>query len=186
MLKETGKGTRGLCVWLLVAAGVYNRRLWLVTEASLGRADWGGLSGMVRRGRRQRHISRPRSLSLEASALGMRETTDPLDAHPLVCIERLLGSGDSDHSWFCKSVAPRAGCAGAGIQAAVCAEPLLSPSPHVPLNKPDSKESRQSGETGLVMSWGEGSGVETHSGIRHTPAGSCPLALNLELGRGLS
>lgn len=58
----------------------------------------GGLSGMVRRGRRQRHISRPRSLSLEASALGMRETTDPLDVHPLVCIERLLGSGDSDHS----------------------------------------------------------------------------------------
>lgn len=27
--------------WLLVAAGVYNRRLWPVTDASLGRADWG-------------------------------------------------------------------------------------------------------------------------------------------------
>lgn len=60
------------------------------------------------------------------------------------------------------------------------------------LNKPDSKESRQSGETGLVMSWREkiqfleGSGVETHSGIQHTSAGNCLLALNVGIGRGLT
>lgn len=60
------------------------------------------------------------------------------------------------------------------------------------VNKPDSKESRQSGEIGLVMSWREkiqfleGSGAETHSGIQHTPASNCPLALNLRIGRGLT
>lgn len=63
---------------------------------------------------------------------------------------------------------------------------------HFLLDKPDSKDSRQSGEIGLVMSWREkiqfleGSGAETHSGIQNTPASNCPLALNLGIGRGLT
>lgn len=114
----------------------------------------GELSGMVRRGRRQWHNSCPRSLSLEGSALGTREKTEPLDAHPLVCIECLLGSGDSDHSWFHKSVTPCAGCAGTGIQAGVCAEPRLSWSPHIPLPV------RQARLQGFKAEWGDRLGDE--------------------------
>lgn len=60
------------------------------------------------------------------------------------------------------------------------------------LNKPNPRDSRQTGEKGLLLSWREkaqvldGSRAETDSGIQHILACYSPLALSLWIGRGLT